>query len=365
VSERVDAFVVAAPGLEHLVLAEVQRLGVRPARAVTGGVECAVTWPQLWSLHVQLRIATRVLVRIARFRADGFSTLAAGLDRIDWSRWLPASQAEVTATCDRQSALYHSGAVAERVRDASSAVIDSSTGVTSTVHVRVSRNVVTVSVDASGEPLHRRGWRNGATKAPLRPTLAAALLFASGWDRRRPLVDPLCGSGTVAVEAAQIARRMAPGLGRTFAFEGWPSFDASAFERQTSAARSEVIARCPPIVASDRDEGAVAVAVANATRADVADSLLIERRALSDMRLPDRAGWVVTNPPWGTRLQGGDLRNLFARLGRTVPASWQLAVLAPQTAPIAAIGRRLNTSVRTTSGGIPVEVRTTVDTVTA
>ena len=224
-STRLEAFVVAVPGLEPLVLAEVQKLGVRPAHAVRGGVECTVTWPQLFAINVRGRVATRVLVRLRRFKADGFHSLEMGLKAIPWGEWLAADAGvQVSVTADAGSKLYHSGAVEERVL----AVLDRPEG-DQRVFVRVLNDVVTVSLDASGDSLHRRGYRGAAGKAPLRETLAAAVVLGSGWDARSPLVDPFCGSGTIAIEAAMIARRMAPGRHRSFAFQSWPSFDAAAW----------------------------------------------------------------------------------------------------------------------------------------
>mgnify|MGYP003351566427 FL=1 len=242
-SDRLDAFVVVAPGLEQLVLDEVVRLGVRPASATHGGVNCTVTWPQLWSMHLQLRMATRVLVRVGRWKADGFDTLRAGLQRIDWSAWLPAGEGvSVSASTDGRSKLFHTGAIEERVAEA----IGRREG-EQQVLVRVQRDVVTLSLDATGPSLHRRGYRGVAGKAPLRETLAAAVVVASGWDAKRPFVDPFCGSGTLLVEAAMIARRMAPGRHRVYAFQQWPSFDDDRWQRLLRGADADVIDRCPEI----------------------------------------------------------------------------------------------------------------------
>ena len=358
-SERIDAFVVCAPGLEPLALAEVQRLGVRPARTVKGGIECTVTWPQLWSLHLRSRVATRVLVRVQRFRAESFPALEAGMRHIDWSKWLAADAAvEVQSSCDRGSALYHSGAVAERVATA----VGRPEGRGQTVMVRIVDDVVTVSLDASGAGLHRRGWRGASGKAPLRETLAATLVVASGWDPRRPLVDPFCGAGTVAIEAAMIARRMSPGRNRSFAFMEWPTFDERGWARVLRGADDDVIDRCPPIVGSDRDDGAIAAAIANAATAGVGDNVVFERRTISDLMMPPRAGWIVTNPPYGKRV-GDDVRDLYDRFGQVLrdrASDWQVALMAPKWTPVRRLGIPLHSALHTTNGGIAVDVLTTL-----
>ncbi len=354
-STRIDAFVVATPGLEALVQAEVSKLGVRPANITYGGVNCTVTWPQLWAIHLKSRLATRVLVRVARFKADGFDTLHAGLERIDWSSWLPEGGVTVAASTDGKSKLYHTGAIEERVAEQ----IGRGEGAQQ-VLVRVTRDVATVSVDASGLALHKRGYRGPAGKAPVRETLAAALLVASEWDVRRPLVDPFCGSGTVLIEAAMKARRMAPGRHRSFQFMQWPSFDAAGWERLVKGADSDVIERCPPISGADRDQGAIAATVANAATAGVGANIEVEVRSASDLVLPVNRGWIVTNPPYGARVGGPDVRDLYDRLGvvlRERAEGWHVAMLASRDTPVTRLHLPLVPVLETSNGGISVAVQ--------
>jgi putative N6-adenine-specific DNA methylase len=187
--------------------------------------------------------------------------------------------------------------------------------------------------------------------------LAAALLVSGAWDVRRPLVDPFCGSGTIAIEAALLARRIAPGRLRTFAFMRWPSFDATAWARLRAGADADVLDRCPPVWAGDRDAGAVASARANAATAGVGEQVTVERRSVSELVLPDRHGWVVTNPPYGARVGGGDVRDLYDRVGavlRERAAGWHVAVLAARGGP--RLRMPLARVLETSNGGIPVEV---------
>jgi putative N6-adenine-specific DNA methylase len=362
VSARIEAFVVVAPGLEALAQAELEKLGVRPANPTYGGVNCGLTWPQLWSVHLRSRVATRVLVRLARFKADGFDTLHAGLDRIDWSAWLPdravggGGGVRVAASADKTSKLFHTGAIEERVAEH----IGRGEGEQS-VLVRVSRDVVTISLDATGVALHRRGYRGAAGKAPMRETLAAALVLASGWDVRRPLVDPFCGSGTVLVEAAMLARRMSPGRHRAFQFMDWPTFDQTAWDRLLKGADADVIDRCPPIIGSDRDEGAVAASLENAASAGVGEQVVVERRSASELTLPPRAGWLVSNPPYGHRVGGPDVRDLYDRFGavlRERASGWHVGLMASTDTPIARLHLPLIPELSTANGGIPVSVHT-------
>ena len=356
-SERLDAFVVCTPGLEPLVATEIEKLGIRSPRLRHGGVDCAVTLAQLWSLNLRLRVATRVLVRVARFPAEAFGTLQAGFRRIDWAQYLAPGSVLDLKVSSANSTLFHTDAIAERIAD----VLDSagySVGQedAQVVHVRVMKDVVLVSIDASGDALYRRGWRLETAKAPLRETLAAALLAHSGWDRKAPLIDPFCGSGTIVIEAALTARRVAAGLQRPFAFQNWPSFDEAAWTRMRKGAEADIVASKALIMASDRDEGAIAAAKANAERAGVADAISFRTCSISDVVMPERAGWIVTNPPYGERVGGGDLRDLYAAFGKLLRAGGpgcQAALVAPENAPH---GLDVSATLNTTNGGIPVSL---------
>jgi len=350
-------FAVTTPGIEEITADELRALGVAKPEPVPGGVEYRGSLEDLYRSHLELRTAGRILLRAGSFRARGFDDLLRRAARLPWERFVRAGDALALRVTCRKSRLYHSGAVAERtleaiagrlgfapprleaareVEEGTDAAGDEGRRV-QLVTVRLDHDVCTISVDASGAPLHRRGHREITGKAPLRETLAAALLLASGWDGRGPLLDPFCGAGTVAIEAALLARRRAPGRGRPFAFQAWVDFDAALWDRLCRAAdeRAAASPAPPPIVGSDRDAGAIAAAAANARRAGVAGDLELCRRSLSALEPPADAGpgWVVTNPPHGVRLaRSGDLRNLYARLGQVLRercAGWNVALLSP------------------------------------
>ncbi len=339
-------------------------------------------YPQLFALNAQSRLASRVLMRLAEFPARDFSTLEKQAARIGWKTVLGAgAEVRLRVTC-RKSRLYHSDAVAERVaRGITGAVKDARVTTKARsddddenaaesaqlIVVRLEHDVCTISADSSGELLHRRGWRQAVAKAPLRETLAAAMLAGMEWRGERALVDPFGGSGTIGIEAALLARRMAPGLSRSFAMESWPGASLKVFAAARDALRAQVLPSAGvPIVIRDRDAGAIAAARANAERAGVAADVVIEQGALSDTDLAAiaPAGLVLTNPPYGLRVSdGADLRALFARLGDVVRAGgrgWQLALFMP--ADKALLGQlRLRTSsrLRTSNGGIAVELLAT------
>lgn len=352
---RHPTFTVCAPGLETIVVAELAKLGVN-GNATHGGVNASMTSAQLMSANLRLRTATRVLVRIARFPADGFDTFGEGMAKIDWQPWLSEDTQIDVNVSSSQSKLYHTGAVQERVLAGLGA---GTAGPPQTVSIRVLRDEVTVSIDSSGEALHKRGYRQATAKAPVRETLAAALIIASGWDRRQPLLDPFCGSGTIPIEAAMIARRIAPGRHRPFAFQRWPEFDAAAWSRVVAGADADVIDKTPVILGSDRDAGAVAASIANAGRAGVAPTFT--HASLSDVVAPAPVGWMVTNPPYGERVGGGNLRDLYdrwANVMKTAPFNrWHLALIAPHDVLTRRLGL-LDSVLRTTNGGIDVDFLT-------
>ena len=225
--------------------------------------------------------------------------------------------------------------------------------------VRVWRDVVTISADSSGELLHRRGYRQAVGKAPLRETLAAAMLLTAEYDGSTPLVDPFCGSGTIPIEGALIARRIPPGIHRRFAFEHWPSFEPGPWESARAAAMERVLDRAPaPIAGWDRDAGAIAAADSNAGRAGVAGDVAFAQSAISGLEVPAGPGSIVTNPPYGVRLgEAGDLRDLYSRFGSVLRAQcpgWRVAVLSAAREHDAATGLEFVERWHSTNGGLRV-----------
>ena len=378
--DRFDLFAVAAPGLEPLVARELGLLGVAELRVEPGGVAWRGGLPELARANLWLRTASRVLARVGRFHARALGELERRAAHLPWERFLAPGRAVQIRVTSRKSRLYHQRAIAERVGRALEAVTgippEAGTGGDDTeipedrqlIVVRLLRDDCLVSADTSGTLLHRRGYRLATAKAPLRETLAAALLLAMGWDGRRPLVDPFSGSGTIAIEAALLARRIAPGLRRSFAFEQWPGSDAAVIEHARAEARRQVLEAAPaPIHASDHDPGAIRAARANAERAGVADDIAFACRSVAELAPLPGPGLLVTHPPYGIRV--GDRRRLtrpYAALGRTLRrtlAGWDSAVLAPVATPAAVLDALSSASglvfrevMRTRHGGIAVRL---------
>lgn len=373
---------VVAPGLEQILVRELIEIGVKPGEVISGGVSFDGSLNQLRLVNLWSRVASRVLVRVDEFHANSFHELERRAKRVAWKRFATAGQpVRFRVTC-RKSRLYHSDAVEERLTAAINAQLGGTTpsqavdvgpdsddefddadsaNPAQLFVVRLLNDVCTISADASGALLHRRGYRQAVAKAPLRETLAAAMLAGSGWSRDSPLVDPMCGSGTIPIEAALVARRMAPGLGRRFAFERWASHDAEAWERTVVRARESALDKAEVrIVGSDRDQGAIDASVANAARAGVAADIEFSARSISDAAIPDTPGWIVTNPPYGLRLgESGSLKNLYSQLGKVLrsrAAGYHVAMLSADKALDAQLRMNLVESFRTKNGGIPVRL---------
>ena len=373
--KRLDCFAAVAPGLEPLALAEAQALGL-PARAEEGGVAWSGDVRSVIAANVGMRIASRVLVRVAEFEARSFIELERWARRIPWTQWVaPSASVRFRVTC-RKSRLYHSDAVAQRLADAVSRAVagvrteEDSAGDdevldredSSLFVVRFYRDRCTMSADASGALLHRRGYRQATAKAPLRETLAAALVAASGWDGVAPLVDPMCGSGTIPIEATLAARRIPPGVHRGFAVERWPGVSAALASAVRAELGTAMLAAAPGrILGSDRDAGAIESARGNAARADVASDVELDVHALSGMQLPEaERGWIVSNPPYGVRVgDSARVRDLWAQLGNVLrrrAPGWQVTLLSPDAALERQLQIPLRVVARTTNGGIPVRI---------
>jgi putative N6-adenine-specific DNA methylase len=363
-------FAVAAPGLEPWVAEELRALqGIHPLvleAPEPGGVGFRTDRAGLYAANLHLRIASRVLVRIGSFHASAFRQLERHAAGLPWDEFVGDGQRVEFRVTSRKSRLYHQDAVAERL---AAAVVTRVSGAASgdgghppqEFVVRLFRDQCTISADASGELLHRRGYRLETAKAPLRETLAAAMLAGAGWTARAPLLDPLCGSGTIPIEAAMRARRIPPGVARRFAFQCWPAFDEPAWTGVLDSARERILPASPVrLLGSDRDAGAVQAAAANAVRAGVGDDIEWRRAAISAIEPPPAPGWVVTNPPYGVRM--GDrtrLRDLYAQLGnvlRVKCGGWEVAMLTAHPALEGQTRLGLEPQFSTENGGLRVRL---------
>ena len=330
-----EIFLATAPGLEELLLAEARERGFRAPRATAGGVRIEGRWHDVWRANLQLRGPARVLARVGSFRVTHLAELDKLSRTVPWSDLLLSGVPfDVDVTC-RKSKIYHSGAAAERIARAIAAAIDAprQDGAGIVVKARLDNDVCTLAIDTTGEPLHKRGHKQAVTKAPMRENLAALFLRQCGFAGNEPVVDPMCGSGTFLIEAAEIAAGLWPGRSRSFAFEKLATFDAARWQQMKAAQHS--LTPSVRFYGSDRDAGAVQAAKANAGRAGVAEFIDFRQQTISDIAPPPGpAGLVIVNPPYGHRIGDPEkLKSLYGALGASLKSrfsGWRVGLVTSE-----------------------------------
>jgi 23S rRNA (guanine2445-N2)-methyltransferase / 23S rRNA (guanine2069-N7)-methyltransferase len=370
-------FVSAAPGTTDLLAAELAALGIGELRETQGGVDCGATLAEAYRACLWSRVGLRVLWRIGEFPVANADALYAGIRGIDWSEHMDVGGTLAVDFSGAVPGIDHTQFGAQRVKDAIVDQFRERTGERPSVdrsapslriNVHAARQAVAVAIDLSGDSLHRRGYRGGQGAAPLRENLAAAILLRAGWPAIAAVggafVDPMCGSGTLAIEAALIAADIAPGLTRThFGFEDWKAHDADAWRliRDEAEARRKLeTLEHGRIRGFDRDPVILRDAVANAERAGLADRILFQRSELVNLpAAPAARGLIAVNPPYGERLGDTEaLRPLYALLGERLREGyrgWEAAVFTGNPA----LGRELAINARRTHRMMngPIECR--------
>ncbi|WP_341367383.1 class I SAM-dependent RNA methyltransferase [Yoonia sp. BS5-3] len=324
-SEPFEIFMVATPGLESALLEEAHQNGFVGAKLTQAGVIFSGTWPDVWRANLQMRGATRVLARIGSFMAFHLAQLDKRARKFPWATLLRTDiPLRVDVSTSRKSKIYHAGAATQRIENALKANgYQIAPDAPVSLKVRIDDNRVTISLDSSGESLHKRGHKEAVGKAPIRETLAALMLRACGYDGTEPVLDPMCGSGTFLIEAAEWAAGLHPGRSRTFAFQHFANFDAAQWDALCTQSAPVV----PPqsFFGSDRDPGAVRMSTDNASRAGVADFIRFENLSAADINRPvGPPGLVMCNPPYGARIGNQKmLFGLYATLGKTMQERFQ------------------------------------------
>jgi putative N6-adenine-specific DNA methylase len=359
-TDHFEIFLATAPGLEAVLYQEVRSHRFRAAKEVKGGVTVNGNWRDAWRANLVIRGANKVLARIDAFRVFHLVELEKRARRVPWGNVLRADVPfRVEVTC-RTSKIYHSDAAAQRIEKAIHETLGAKAADDAPVVVmaRVENDLCTISVDTSGELLHKRGFKVAVNKAPMRETMAALFLRQCGYDGKETVVDPMCGSGTFIIEAAEIAVGLKPGRERHFAFEQLATFDAAAWNEMRSTppdAKSEL-----RFYGSDRDAGAVEMSRANAARAGVSDMTQFKQHSLSDLMPPaGPPGLVIINPPYGDRI--GDKKRLLAlyrAMGETLKsrfAGWRVGLITNEMSLARATGLPfLPTTAPVANGGIRV-----------
>ncbi len=335
-----DIFLITPPGLEMLLAKEARERGFNVTETIPGGVTVTGDWTDVWRANLSLRGATRVLARIGEFRAMHLAQLDKRSKKFLWGDVIPeGASVKVEATC-RKSKIYHAGAATQRVEDALKAQgYTIAKSAPFNIRCRIEDDLVTFSLDTTGEPLHKRGHKEAVNKAPMRENMAAMFLRDCGYDGSEPVYDPMCGSGTFPIEAVEIAMGLDAGRSRTFAFQTLASYDAAAFERLRSTPRETA----HKFFGSDRDAGAIRMSRSNAERAGVTAQTDFAMKPISDITPPcANKGLVIANPPYGGRIGNKKpLYGLYASFGERLKAEfkgWRVGIMTTEPSLAKATG---------------------------
>jgi putative N6-adenine-specific DNA methylase len=325
-------------GLEEILAEELSQLGATIDHVGSRAVEFSGDKKLLYNTILWSRTAMRLLRPFADFYAPDERALYDEVFHLDWSRYIAPGQTFAITAVVNKSSFEHSLYVAQLTKDAIVDQFRERTGERPSIdtrnpdiriHLRMLENEVILSLDAAGDSLHRRGYRQGTNEAPLNEVLAAGLILLSGWDRKSPLIDPLCGSATILTEAGMLAQRIAPGLFHQgkFGFENWPDFDAALWQRLRQEAEAQRIEEPQAYLAgSDLDPRVLDQAAANIEAAGLDECIRLSVRDVRDAQPPkDLApGLVITNPPYGERIgEEAEMDALYKTIGDALKTNFQ------------------------------------------
>ncbi|MCP4415480.1 MAG: class I SAM-dependent RNA methyltransferase [Chloroflexi bacterium] len=326
-------------GLETIVKQEVQALGFEEVVISNGRIQFNATLADIPKTNLWLRCADRILLKISEFQAHTFDDLFEQTKALPWDAWIPPD-GRFTVNAKSVKSVLKSGrscqsivkkAVVERLKTAYQLDWFPETGAAFTIQLALVNNTALLTIDTSGTGLHKRGYRAEAGEAPLKETFAAGLIKLTQWQPGQRLIDPMCGSGTILIEAAMMARNMAPGLQREFAAEGWPSIPAEAWQTARQEAKEALVTNLPlQLFGSDIDPSSIEVAHSNAHKAGVGDDIIFAVKDVKKLWIDQEFGMVITNPPYGIRMaEYRDLNKIYISLNKMFrkKLGWSLNVL--------------------------------------
>jgi putative N6-adenine-specific DNA methylase len=364
-------FAICGVGFEPFLQRELSALpGVQIDEATSGGVEFSGPFDLIYQANVQLRTAVRVLMRVEQFIARSYPELFNKASRIGWERYVGLAPAVAIEVSARSSVLHHTDNIARAVGDAivkrmeaqgCSVTLDPAAALR--LFVRFADDHCTLSMDSSGEPLYKRGYRQESARAPLRESTAAALLMAADAASAPCIVDPFCGSGTFVLEAALAASATPAGAQRSFAFEKWPSFGSATWNylRRSSAPQGPAQLDKPRFFGCDSDERMVSASQSNGRSAGVAESVqftLQDARTITPPQFGTTPGLIITNPPYGKRLgqlpTADALVRSFAQALRNSFSGWRFGIVLPCGMESTLRGLKIERTVAFCNGGIDV-----------
>lgn len=341
----------AAFGLETIVARELKNLGYENLTVENGRVSFSGEERDIVRCNVWLRTADRVLIEVARFKAINFEELFQGTLKVSWENIIPVDgKMHVTGKSVRSRLSSVSAcqstvkkAVVDGMRRKYGTAVFSETGPVYKIEVSLLKDIVSLTIDTTGPGLHKRGYRRDAGEAPLRETLAAGIVLLSGWRPDRILADPLCGSGTIAIEAALIGKNMAPGLKRTFVSETWQQIPEHLWQSVKEEAQRKISTEPFQILASDNDGLVLKKARENAGKAGAADVISFQKLSVDQFRSRRKYGYIICNPPYGERLgEEREIKELYKTMGDVFSQlnTWSFFILSAYDGFQQAFGRR-------------------------
>lgn len=354
-------FATCKIGLESLVSDELRKLGVTVDAVNDARVDFSGSFADMARACLWLRTAERVLMTVGSFRAETFDELFDGVRAIEWKRWLRRDTFIHVVGKSAKSALFSVSdcqsiakkAIVENLKAAWRADVLPETGERVIIEIGLFRNEVTVALDCCGAGLSRRGYRTYNVAAPISETLGAAIVKLMGYDGERMLVDPMCGSGTMPIEAAMISCNMAPGLNREFAAERWHFLEGSVFEAEREAARAAAVPMRGRVLGSDIDERSIGLCKKHAKKAGVMLDWAV--KPVKELSLKGEGGIIVCNPPYGERmLERREAESLYRELSRVFGAypDWRKGVITSHREFERIYGMRADRRRKLSNGGM-------------
>lgn len=322
-----DIIVKTFKGLEEILAKELIELGADEVQLGRRAVQCKVDKALMYKANLHLRTASRLLKPIGTFTANNPDEVYEQVKLIDWEAYMDNSCTFAIDSTIYSETFTHSKFVAYRVKDAIADIFTEKTGKRPSVsvsnpdiriNIHIAQNTCTISLDSSGESLHKRGYRSAQNEAPINEALAAGMLLIAGWNGKENFVDPMCGSGTILIEAAMIALNIPPGIFRKeFAFERWKDFDKELFQEiynDDSYERDYDF----KVYGFDLSARAISIADENIKNAGLSKYIVLEKRDVKDFEMPEGKYLMVTNPPYGERMVSEDLFDIYGNLGRAL-----------------------------------------------
>lgn len=341
--EQIELIATSTFGLESVVKREVLALGYEDIKVENGKVTFKCDEKAIPKANIWLRTADRVLLKMGEFKATSFEELFEKTKALPWEDWITedgeftvvgkAVDSKLMSVPDCQSIVKK--AVVEKLKTKYNTEWFKETGAKFTIQVSILKDIVTLTIDTSGEGLHKRGYRLESVEAPIKETLAAALVQLSFWNHERVLVDPFCGSGTIAIEAAMIGKNIAPGIQRNFVSEEWPRVKKEYWKDERISARKAIIQdRDLKIIASDIDKKAAKIAEENAFEIGVDDCIEFKTEDVLNLKLNDEYGVIISNPPYGERIgEKKEVEKLYRGIGKKFNKldTWSIYILTSNT----------------------------------